>query len=475
MTQDFMTRRRIVGVAGALGIGALAAACGAGQTDGQAGTQQAQPGTGTPATGGGAARVTGRLQVVQVLDFHPDHNAFIKQSIQNYATQQNWTLDLSDLAGFLGGTDIYQKLQAQKQAGQPVDLIFHGLAAQQLALFDLTRDATPLVNQSVQKWGQVYSGARASHVIDNKWIGLPFYARAEGYFVRDDKVKSAGLNPDQAFNTWDSTLDAVRKMSNPAENFYGWGMTVNRSGDGEYLVWAIIHSWGGALTDNTGQVVTLNSPETVQAIQWLTDVYKDPANKDILPPGVNAWNDTSNNEAYLAGTLGLTFNAGTLYAKAVFDKNPVAENTTLIQKPLGPARNRLQTSAGHFFYFMNGSKNFDASAQLAQHLLSDDVQQTLWRTSAGYVVPAYEKRWDHPIIKDNRIASKFKAVAFNDPPFIGVAHRGPNTEASAAVSSQNVATDMMGEIMAGKPVPQAVQDAHNRAVSIFQAFGFKGR
>ena len=32
-------------------------------------------------------------------------------------------LDLSDLAGFVGSTDIYQKLQAQKAAGQPVDLI----------------------------------------------------------------------------------------------------------------------------------------------------------------------------------------------------------------------------------------------------------------------------------------------------------------------------------------------------------------
>jgi len=38
-----------------------------------------------------------------------------------------------------------------------------------------------------------------------------------------------------------------------------------------------------------------------------------------------------------------------------------------------------------------------------------------------------------------------------------------------------VATDMMGEILAGKAVEAAVRDAHNRAVSIYQSFGFKGR
>lgn len=58
-----------------------------------------------------------------MLDFHPDHNAFLKKTITDYAAQQNRPLDLSDLAGFLGGTDIYHKLQAQEAAGQSVDLI----------------------------------------------------------------------------------------------------------------------------------------------------------------------------------------------------------------------------------------------------------------------------------------------------------------------------------------------------------------
>ena len=44
----------------------------------------------------------------------------------------------------------------------------------------------------------------------------------------------------------------------------------------------------------------------------------------MLPPGVLAWGDISNNEAYLGGIVAYTQNAGTVYAKAVLDENPVA-------------------------------------------------------------------------------------------------------------------------------------------------------
>ncbi|HEX2185624.1 MAG TPA: extracellular solute-binding protein, partial [Chloroflexota bacterium] len=464
------TRRRLFGQAGAAaGALAVVAACGPGPQAG--GSPGATAQSGTPS---GPARVQGRLQVVQVLDFHPDHNAFLKQTITNFAAQKNWPLDLSDLQGFLGGSDIYQKLQAQKAAGQPVDLIYHGLSAQRLKLFDLTRDATPLVNAMIEKYGAPYSGARASHLIEGRWVGLPFYSRVEGYWLRQDKLAEAGLDVGRSFERWESAVETLLRVSRPEQNFYGWGMTVNRSGDGEYLVWAVIHSWGGALADQSGQLVTLNTRETVEAVRWLASLYRDEAYRPMLPPGVNAWNDTSNNEAYLAGQIGFTFNAGTLYAKAQLDQNPVAGHTVLVPKPLGPAGNRLQSSSGHSLYFMNGSPNFDAAAELAQHLLTDEVQRELWRISQGYVVPAYQRRWDDPLITEHPVSSTYRQIAFSEPPFPGNSWRGPITEASEAVGGENVITDMMGEILGGKAVEQAVRDAHQRAVGIYQSFGLRG-
>lgn len=430
------------------------------------------------------ARLNGKLQVVQVLDFHPDHNAHNKKVIEDWAAStigpQN--LDLSDLAGFLGSSNIYEKLQAQKQAGQPVDVIFHGLSARLLQLYELTRDATPQVNRMVERYGRPYSSARAGHQIGGKWIGLPFYDRVGGCYVRTDKMAEAGYPVESGVTEhWFTMIEAARAMSNPAQNFYGWGFTVNRSGDGQSLVNNTMWAWGGALADPTGEIVTLFSPETIDAMTWLTDIYMNPVNANMVAPGVNAWNDLSNNEAWLAGTIGFTSNAGTLYAKSVVDGTTTPEGgllhevTRLIQWPLGPFGTRLQGSGGHYFYYMNGSQNYDVATQLTDHMLSDEVQVKLWEISPGYVVPAYENRWEHPIIQSNPNSVAFQPVAFNDPPFQGVSYRGPLSEAADAVESQSVQTDMVGEVLAGKPVIAAVRDAHLRCVDIYQSFGYKGR
>jgi multiple sugar transport system substrate-binding protein len=389
------------------------------------------------------------------------------------------------LGGFLGGTNIYQKLQAQKAAGQAVDLLFHdGLSARLLKLYDLTRDVTPQVKQQIAKYGNTYTNAQADLFLDNKWWGMPFHGRTGGYWYRMDRFANAGFTREAgSFDTWENVLQATRATTDPDHNFYTWGMTVDRSGDGESLTWDIIHSWGGALADESGQVVTLFSPETIDAMTWLSDIYLNPANAPMLPPGVNAWDDFGNNTAWLAGQIGFSSNAGTMYATSVANKTTLPEDpntllsevTGLMPLPLGPFGIRLQGSGGMQFYFMNGGKNFDAAAQLADFLLGGDVQPKLWQISSGYAIPSYENLWNDPIIVNNRIAQGFKPVHFNPNPSTGVAYRGPFSEAADAVSQQSIATDMIGEILAGKPVIQAVRDNHLRCVEIFQSFGLKGR
>lgn len=424
------------------------------------------------------ARVSGRLQVVQAADFNADHNTFVKKAIEDYAASQNWQLDLSDLAGFLGGSDVYQKFQAQKAAGQPADFIVHqGLNLRLMNLYDLVRDATPVINRMAALYGRTTSNAMIDAVIDNKWIGVPFFDRTDGYWVRRDKALENGYDPDLgSFDTWDGLFNAAKAMSRPNEGFYGWGMTANRSGDGEYLLWRVIHAWGGALADPTGEIVTLYSPETIDAMTWLADVYMNPQNQNMLPPGVNAWNDLSNNEAFLAGTIGVTSNGGTLFASARYNQNPVAEVTSFLPNPLGPHGVRIAFSNASYLYFMSGSSNFDPAAQLAEHLLSEPVQRQLYTISSGYAVPAWDALWNTPEIQnDSQVSLKYKVISQADPPVSGNAYRGPTTDASSAALFQQFATDMFGEILAGKPVEQAVRETHLRVVGIYQQMGFRGR
>jgi multiple sugar transport system substrate-binding protein len=427
------------------------------------------------------ANLTGQLQVVLNLDFNKNYNTFLKDTITKYAADKKWALDLSDLAGFTGSSDIWQKLQAQKQAGQPVDLIIHTLSGLLMQTYDLARDAASLVNAQVAKYGQVYPSFRAGYNLGGKWVALPFHDRTGGYWVRRDKFAAVGKSVANGdFDNWEAVKASCQAVSDPANNFYGWGMTANRSGDGETMVWNIIWEWGGALVDPTGQLVTLYSPETIDGMTWLADIYQNPANANMLPPGVGSWTDPSNNEAWLAGTIGFTSNAGTLYAQSVVDNTTLTDGTvikdvtdfTLI--PLGPYGVRLQGSGGTHFFFMNGSKNYDEAATLAQDLINPEIQRNLWRIGEGYTVPAYVNLWNDPVVMANPVNMQFKPVSLNEPPFTGTAYRGPISAAADAVSQENVATDMFGAILGGKPVDQAVREAHQQCVDIFKQFGLRG-
>ena len=57
--------------------------------------------------------------------------------------------------------------------------------------------------------------------------------------------------------------------------------------------------------DETGQVVVLNKEGyregALLGLNFLKEIYTDQKYAKMLPPGVNAWVDPSNNEAFLAG------------------------------------------------------------------------------------------------------------------------------------------------------------------------------
>ena len=49
------------------------------------------------------------------------------------------------------------------------------------------------------------------------------------------------------------------KVSKPDQQFWGWGLTANRSMDGGGTVRVAVFSKGGQVTDQSGQIVVLNT------------------------------------------------------------------------------------------------------------------------------------------------------------------------------------------------------------------------
>jgi multiple sugar transport system substrate-binding protein len=431
------------------------------------------------------AKINGKLQILQNQDFHPDHNAFVRLLLEEWGKAQGWAMDISYIAGFQGGSDLNQKLTAMVQAGTPPDLMDHNTDTRPQTFLNVLEPVTDIVADLTKTFGRPNIGFVQAYQHDpqtgstadkDPWWGVPYYERAGGWYVRADWFKEAGLDPVKELNdTADRARDAAMKISDPDKKRWGWGMTVNRSGDGDTGVNNILFWHGARWQDATGQKVTINSSEAIKAMEWLKETYSDPKWAKALPPGVNAWNDISNNEAMLAGTLGITDNAGTVLAKAYFDKVPFAENILWVKKPkadLGKGPTPM-SGGGESLRIIKGSKNKDGNLDTIKFWLSKEVQQQVWKISTAYALPAWANGWEDPIVSGNKISAAYKDVADNKD-WNGSGSPGPRTAAIAAVLAGNIGTDMAGEVLQGKAPKDAVASAQSRAVKIFKEYGLKG-
>jgi multiple sugar transport system substrate-binding protein len=460
----------------------------------------AQPTSAAAATGAGAAatgaqqaapsfpkaKINGKFTVVQSRDFHPDHNALIERKIKEFAQQQDYPLDHSYIEAYAGSGDVVQKLTAAVQAGDAPDVLIHTLRASQLHFLDIVDDVDALETDLQKQHGKAAPTFERASRLDGKWWAVPHFSRAAGYWVRQSAFKDAGINPMTDLTDFEKLRDGALKISKPDKEFWGWGLTANRSGDGDTTVRDAIFMRGGQVTDQSGEIVVLNTDPyrqyAIDGLTFLKELYTDPKYASMLPPGVGAWTDPSNNEAWLAGKVGVTSNAGTVFAKAVVDKNPVAEDTYLILQPKGTgpaARVLMGAGSAMNFFIMKGARNREAAEQLIRSLTAPATYKEMFKISTGYVYPAHEWGWTEPEITESTFAQhvtdNWRKILTDPSGWTGWADwPGPPTPQADSLENSNFWTDMFGEVLGGKSPADAVKSAHDRAVKAFKEFGAKG-
>jgi multiple sugar transport system substrate-binding protein len=429
--------------------------------------------------------INGKLTVVQARDFHPDHNAYIEAQIKAFAQKMGYDLDHSYIEAYAGSGDVVQKLTAAVQAGDAPDLLIHTLGPSQLHFLDIVEDVSDYEATIEKQQGALAPAFDRQFKLDGKYWGLPHFSRSGGFWARPSVFKAANIDPLKDLTDYQKMADACLKITDASKPIYGWGMTANRSGDGDTTVRNAVFMWGGQINDDSGEVVVLNKDPyrqySIDGLTWLKSIYQDPKYASMLPPGVAGWGDTSNNEAWLAGQLAFSNNAGTMYATSVVNKNPVADDTLMLPQVtgLGAGARVLQgPGAPMNFFIMKGAKNKEAAFQIVQSLMTLETYQKMFTISTGYVYPAREWGWDQPELTEAQYAKGITPVwkqIFNDKSaYQGTSHPAPPTPQSNALDNTNFWTDMFGEILGGKAVDATIADWHNRVVQTYKEFGAKG-
>jgi multiple sugar transport system substrate-binding protein len=90
------------------------------------------------------------------------------------------------------------------------------------------------------------------------------------------------------------------------------GQAVSHSfGDPPTYAYPYLWSWGGKEVESDGKTVVLNSKQTVESVKFMVGFWKDGYDEGAL-----AWDDSSNNRAFLSGTCSCTLNGASIYLEA---------------------------------------------------------------------------------------------------------------------------------------------------------------
>ena len=134
------------------------------------------------------------------------------------------------------------------------------------------------------------------------WLSIPMGGSGGATVYRKSWVKAAGFDEiPNDLNDFLKLCAALKKNGHPAGFALGHAVG-DANGLANWLLW----THGAALTDEKGKVA-LDSKATIDALKYGRELYPH------LISGTLAWNDASNNKAYAAGQISMTFNGVSIY------------------------------------------------------------------------------------------------------------------------------------------------------------------
>jgi multiple sugar transport system substrate-binding protein len=464
MNKNRFSRRDILRGSAAAGAGLVIAGSGL-----PAFAQDAKPAPDAPLPVGGS----GKLTVIHRTEYFEAAQTAFRDTVQAFADSKGVELDISTTNPESFG-DFMGKMSAAVKAGNPPDFAYtSNVSISQLHLLDLVEDVTDVVDEAVKLYGDIMPGLNAAKTaqLDGKWWAIPLIGTTTAYHARIDKLKEKGIDP-ASLKTIVDRREAALAISGP--DFYGWGFTPNQSGDGFGFLISVVQAFGGHFTDETGQIVQFDSPETVAAFEFLGETY-DRSGKyaAMLPPGVESWNDTGNNEAWLAGQIGFTQNAFSVYAQSKRDNNPVYPNTILLPAPAAiNGDHRNGGNVGGWMTVFKGAPNAALAKELALNLLDPANFGKISALGGVLFTPAYTNLWTPELIAaDPNLAVIKEQVSVTDP-FLGQSWPANPNAGVDAIRAQGVLEQSVGNVISKRmSAADAVKDAHQKMVDLFEEGG----
>jgi ABC-type glycerol-3-phosphate transport system substrate-binding protein len=418
-------------------------------------------GAGLPLVHVQSAAAAGKLTMGIWDHWVPMANPVLKGLVDEWAAKNKVEVTIDFIASAGNKIILTQAAEAQARSGHDL-LAFDQWASHQYAekLVPMNDVMDPLIKQ----YGPVSKAVEYLGTADGKWLGVPVAwgsaplppcARismiksitgedvTEWYPAQDVKTQGAA----------DWTYEKQLKMAEQcrkAGKLFALGCGPN-STDANQTWGATFGAFGAHLVDGKGNVIVDSDP-----VREVLDYVKRFA--PYLPSEAGAYDDASNNKAFIAGSAALIWNPPSAWAVARRDAPAVAADTWHFPNPRGKM-GRLVPHRPYFWGVWQWAQNKSAAKDLMAFVSQRDVVAKLSVPAAGYDIPPFLSMADLPIWAEleppKGTLYNYPVRPHHDAEYYIVGSSAP-PDVGVQIWSQSMIPAMVARTVSGQPAKKVI-------------------
>jgi multiple sugar transport system substrate-binding protein len=398
----------------------------------------------------------GKLTVWMLKQFVEEQNNEFLNRAKKFGEENNADVNVEIIAT----PDFLPKYTAAIESGKTPDVSFFGSSnVVQFASQGLLLDVSDLLQRIEQKNGPMFDTMKKVATVGGKSYGIPLWAESTVLYYRKDILKAAGFDNPPA--TWDEFRTIAKAVTDPQKGVYGAGLGFSKANsDAENQMEPLIWSFGGSYTDKDSKTVIFNSPGTIQAAKFISDIFLIDKS---APPAAVGWDDVGNNKSYLSGQAAMIINGGSVLNAAKKDNPDLYNNTGIAPMPAGPKGRFIPGISNNLGIFKN-TKNKDLAEKFIEYMLNYDWYTKWVELAAPLDVPVYPTMGALPVWNQEKFKGFFDSA--KDQTFLG--YPGDFTAKAAEIRNYYFLNDMFQKILVDKVTPEkAVADLNAKVEAIY--------
>lgn len=392
-------------------------------------------------------------------DFVPACDELIRKTI---APEAEKALGIKVKYETVNGNDLQPRITAGIQSGAGPDILMLFNNHPHLYKASLT-DVSDVAADIVKEQGAYDDVSKGNSSSGGKFHSVPAALIGAMNSWRKSQFAEAGFK--EFPKTWDQYREVGKKLKAKGSPI---GQSLGQSfGDPPTFVYPFLWSFGVTEVDDKGKVV-INSKDCVEAVKYMVAFWKD-----SMDEGGLAWDDSSNNRAFLTGTICSTLNGASIYIESKRkpdqykdDKGkPLHEDIAHAPLPAGPkGQFGFHTYTSHVI--PSYSKNQKAAKDLLRFINKRENFEKWFTTGEGFYTPGPESWQKHEMWSKNPVMAPF-ALAGKQGKTPG--YPGEPNGKAAEVLTKYLLGNMMADAVKGKPAEEVVKTCEAQLKAIYGA------